>query len=99
MFPTGRKNIGRCNLAVAVLFEERRNISRKEIGAKYQIDVHFHDSGIPLGIPKDVALSLFRVTREALGNVVKHSGAKSAGVELGSNEAGLSLRIVDEVHQ
>jgi PAS domain S-box-containing protein len=68
----------------------------KEISAKYEIDVHFSDSGIPTDIPKDVALSLFRVTQGALGNVVKHSGAKSAGVELGSNEAGLSLRIVDE---
>jgi PAS domain S-box-containing protein len=68
----------------------------KEISAKYEIDVHFKDSGMPPDIPKDVALCLFRVTQEALGNVFKHSGAKSAGVELGSNEAGLSLRIVDE---
>jgi PAS domain S-box-containing protein len=68
----------------------------KEISAKYEIDVHFRDNGIPLDIPKDVALCLFRVTQEALGNVVKHSGAKSARVELGSNEAGVSLRIVDE---
>jgi PAS domain S-box-containing protein len=67
----------------------------KEISAKYEIDVHFRDSGIPRDIPKDVALCLFRVTQEALGNVVKHSGAKSARVELGSNEAGVSLRIVD----
>jgi PAS domain S-box-containing protein len=59
----------------------------KEISAKYEIDVHFHDSGIPLDTPKDVALSLFRVTQEALGNVVKHSGAKSARVEL----AGIGL--------
>jgi signal transduction histidine kinase len=43
-----------------------------------------------------VALCLFRVTQEALGNLVKHSGAKSARVELGSNEAGVSLRIMDE---
>ena len=67
----------------------------KEISAKYEIDVHFNDSGIPTDIPKDVALCLFRVTQEALGNVVKHSGAKSARVELGSNETGVSLRIVD----
>jgi signal transduction histidine kinase len=67
----------------------------KEISAKYEIDVHFNDSGIPTDIPKDVALCLFRVTQEALGNVVKHSAAKSARVELGSNETGVSLRIVD----
>jgi signal transduction histidine kinase len=67
----------------------------KEISAKYEIDVHFHNSGIPTDIPKDVALCLFRVTQEALGNVVKHSGTKTARVELGSNQAGVSLRIVD----
>ena len=68
----------------------------KEINAKYEIDVHFRDNGIPPDLRKGVALCLFRVTQEALGNVVKHSGAKSARVELGSNEAGVSLRIVDE---
>ena len=68
----------------------------KEISDKYEIDVHFNDGRIPPDIPKNVALCLFRVTQEALGNLVKHSGAKSARVELGSNEAGVSLRIMDE---
>jgi PAS domain S-box-containing protein len=68
----------------------------KEISDTYEIDVDFNDGRIPADIPKNVALCLFRVTQEALGNVVKHSGAKSARVELGSNEAGVSLRIVDE---
>jgi PAS domain S-box-containing protein len=68
----------------------------KEISDKYEIDLHFSDTRIRSDIPKDVALCLFRVTQEALGNVVKHSGAKCARVEFGSNEAGVSLRIVDE---
>ena len=44
---------------------------------------------------KDVGLCLFRVAQEALANVVKHSGASSAQVELGAGPSNLSLRISD----
>jgi PAS domain S-box-containing protein len=68
----------------------------KEISEKYEIAVHFTECGFPQNIPKDVALCLFRVAQEALGNVVKHSQAKSAEVELSANSNGVSLRITDE---
>jgi len=68
----------------------------EEIGAKYKIKIHFTESVTPRKIPKDVALCLFRVTQEALANVVKHSQSKSASVELGANKNGISLRITDE---
>jgi PAS domain S-box-containing protein len=67
-----------------------------EIAEKYKIDVKFTDCEMPLNIPKDVALCLFRVTQEAMGNVVKHSQAKNAHVELGGNTNGVSLRISDD---
>jgi PAS domain S-box-containing protein len=66
-----------------------------EIGEKYKIDIQFSDCDLPFHVPKDVALCLFRVTQEALGNVAKHSHANSAHVELGANGSGLSLRIMD----
>ena len=50
----------------------------------------------PDNIPKDVALCLFRVTQKALGNVVKHSHARCAHVELDGNGNSISLRITDE---
>ena len=49
-------------------------------------------------VPKDVALCLFRVAQEALGNVVKHSQAAHATVEVGANAGGVSLRIKDDGH-
>jgi signal transduction histidine kinase len=58
--------------------------------------VSFAERGIPRNITKDVALCLFRVTQEALGNVVRHSHAKKVHVELSTNANGVSLRIVDE---
>ncbi len=47
-------------------------------------------------LTKDVALCLFRVAQGALANVVKHSQASSAHIELGANADGVSLRISDE---
>lgn len=67
----------------------------KEMGEKYKIEILFTKSGTLPKIPKDVELCLFRVSQEALGNVVKHSQSKSARVELGANLIGLSLRIAD----
>lgn len=67
-----------------------------DIEEKYNVQVHFTESPFPFNLTKDVALCLFRVTQEALGNVVKHSEANSARVELGENANGVSLRITDE---
>ncbi len=58
----------------------------EEISEKYGIQVEFTDRERPLQIPKDVALCLFRVAQEAVSNVVKHSQAKQARVELGRRE-------------
>jgi PAS domain S-box-containing protein len=68
----------------------------EEISEKCEIRVHFTECGLPQNIPKDVALCLFRVAQEALANVVKHSHAKTAEVQLGANSNGVSLRIADD---
>jgi PAS domain S-box-containing protein len=67
----------------------------KEISQKYKIEVQFKACDLGDGVPKDVALSLFRVAQEALANVAKHSQARNANVELGASANGLSLRISD----
>jgi signal transduction histidine kinase len=56
----------------------------------------FTENGFPVEIPRELALCLFRVAQEALGNVIKHSGAKCARVALVANATGVSLRISDE---
>ncbi len=68
----------------------------KELGEKYEVQIQLAVHGFPREVPKEVALCLFRVAQEAIGNVVKHSGAKSASVTLGANANGVSLRISDE---
>jgi signal transduction histidine kinase len=67
----------------------------EEISSKYKIPVDFTERGAFADVPKNVSLCLFRVAQEALGNVVKHSGANRADVEItgGANE--ICLRIAD----
>jgi len=67
----------------------------KEISQNYKIAVQFVEHDCPTNIPKDVALCLFRVAQEALGNVVKHSEATDAQVELVGIATGIRLRISD----
>jgi signal transduction histidine kinase len=50
---------------------------------------------VPTEIPKDVALCFFRVAQEALSNVVKHSRAARAQVDLASADNEIRLLVVD----
>jgi PAS domain S-box-containing protein len=54
----------------------------KEFSELHHIQVQFAHHDVPGNIPKDVTLCLFRIAQEALRNVVKHSGAVQAKVEL-----------------
>jgi PAS domain S-box-containing protein len=67
----------------------------EELSSRFRIEIEFSDHAIPPGIPKDVALCLFRIAQEALANVVKHSGAKQAQAELACTRTEIRLRIVD----
>jgi PAS domain S-box-containing protein len=67
----------------------------EEMSAKHKIEIEFTQRGDFSEIPKDVALCLFRIAQEALGNVVKHSHAKQAQAELRGANNEIRLRIVD----
>jgi signal transduction histidine kinase len=64
--------------------------------SKHKIRVEIVERGFLPKIPEDVALCLFRIAQEALSNVVKHSRAKQAQVELSGANNELRLRIVDD---
>ena len=70
----------------------------REFSEQYKIQVQFFSDGIPGQISKDVTVCLFRIAQEALRNVVKHSGATSAGVDLSGNADGIHLCISDSGH-
>jgi PAS domain S-box-containing protein len=48
------------------------------------------------GVGKDAALCLFRVAQEALNNVVRHAGARSATVDLRAMDGGFLLAVRDD---
>jgi len=68
----------------------------KELTQSHSLPIAFTHHGVPDAFPEDAALCLYRIVQEALGNVIKHSGARDARVELTGSEGGVSLRIADD---
>jgi signal transduction histidine kinase len=67
----------------------------RELSNQHNLRVQFVHSDIPRQIPKDVTLCLFRIVQEALRNVIKHSGAAEAKVELIGRGDNIELGIFD----
>jgi signal transduction histidine kinase len=67
----------------------------REVEQAHQIAVQCSCQNVSRWLPPDVALSLYRVVQEALQNVVKHSGAKSATVELRAADGEIQLNVAD----
>lgn len=67
----------------------------KEMRSKHPILIEFTELAVSCKIPKAVALCLFRIAQEALGNVVKHSQSKQAHAELLCTNNELRLRVTD----
>jgi len=67
----------------------------REISRQHSISVAFHQEGVPIAIPSELALCMYRIVQEGLGNVVKHSNATDAWVSLRGAGGKLELRIAD----
>jgi signal transduction histidine kinase len=68
----------------------------REVERAHAIAVQCECRDVPRWLPLDVARCLYRVTQEALHNVVKHSGAKRASVELTAADGEIRLSITDD---
>jgi PAS domain S-box-containing protein len=66
-----------------------------EVSKQHSMEINFVHHDVPDAIPEDVALCLFRVAQEALRNVVKHSSAIDATVELAGKGDEINLCISD----
>jgi signal transduction histidine kinase len=67
----------------------------RDMSSGHDLPIEFEGGQIPASIPYEAALCLFRVTQEALRNVVKHSAAPDAHVRLRQADGMLELRIAD----
>jgi signal transduction histidine kinase len=67
----------------------------RDVTQQSGVRVEFVAADVPRDVPADVALCLYRITQEALRNVVRHSQAGDARVELMSTGDELHLLVAD----
>jgi signal transduction histidine kinase len=67
-----------------------------DIQAAYPITIKFEAQGVPAHLPDDISLCFYRVAQESLQNVVRHSDARTANVDLVLTEGDLRLTISDD---
>ena len=68
----------------------------KELAMAHEMAIQFADRSVPRAVPEDTALCLYRITQEALHNVVRHSGGTAARVELAVDGGELCLAVADD---
>jgi two-component system sensor histidine kinase UhpB len=68
----------------------------EEVRRATSLDVRLVNHCDTSGIPGEVALCLYRVTQEALNNVIRHSEARRVEVTLRREEAHLILQVTDD---
>jgi signal transduction histidine kinase/PAS domain-containing protein len=66
-----------------------------EFSERHDISITFAHASLPVRLPSDVALCLFRVAEESLTNIAKHSQARSASLHITGTADGIHLRIAD----
>jgi signal transduction histidine kinase len=68
----------------------------KELAQCHRLNIQFVHDNVPKVFPKAIALCLYRVAQEGLQNVIKHSRARHAAVELCGFDDAICLRIKDD---
>ena len=68
----------------------------QQMSERHGVTIDFRHEGVPDDLPNDVALALFRVLEEALGNAVRHAGVHRVSVWLGGSRDEVRLDVADE---
>jgi len=66
-----------------------------EVSGRHRVKIRFTHEELPAAISQEASLALFRVAQEALRNVIRHSGASRARVDLTAVDGGISLSVSD----
>jgi signal transduction histidine kinase len=67
----------------------------RDNGARSGMTINFSAENVPLSLPAEVSYRLFGVAKAALENVIQHSHANTADVQLSFNGRVLLLRVAD----
>jgi PAS domain S-box-containing protein len=68
----------------------------QDLSARHGVTIDFRHEGVPDDLPNAVALALFRVLQEALGNAVRHAAVRHVSVTLGGSRTEIQLDVADE---
>ena len=68
----------------------------KEFTLVHRMVIDFTERDVPGFLPDGTALCLYRITQEALHNVMKHSGVTAAQVEIACADGQLRLTVADD---
>jgi PAS domain S-box-containing protein len=66
-----------------------------EFSQQHNVNIEFTNENVSGSLPRDVSLSLFRVTQEALNNALKHSGVRQFFVCLRGTPDEIQLEVRD----
>jgi PAS domain S-box-containing protein len=66
-----------------------------EFGERQRLEIDFQSHDLPVILPNETSLSLFRVLQEALRNATKHSGVKRFEVRLWGSAGEIHLTVSD----
>jgi signal transduction histidine kinase len=67
----------------------------QQMSERHGVTIDFRHEGVPDDLPNDVALALYRVLEEALGNAVRHAAARHVSVSLGGSRDEIRLDVAD----
>lgn len=67
-----------------------------EFSHGHHLPIEFSHRDVPDTIPEASALCLYRIVQEAVGNIIKHSGARKGRVDLSGGPDAIHLRITDD---
>lgn len=67
----------------------------KDLSARYEVTIQFHDDGVPRDLALDRSLALLRVLQEAAVNAAVHSQAREIWVAMRGGAAEVRLQVID----
>ena len=67
-----------------------------EVSKQKRVNIEFSEKDIPVQLPPDMSLCLFRILQEGLNNICKHSHASNAWVKLRRVRDGIRLTVRDD---
>jgi signal transduction histidine kinase len=70
----------------------------RELADQKRCEITVTVPNVPVHLPEDVSLCLYRLSQEALSNALKHSGAREIWVEMTHDEDTVRLSVSDNGH-